>query len=295
MVRLRREIEGVRPNRAVPVPAYARDERARDAVLPAFAAAVRALPPGRTLLAGCPRPDLAAELARAGHWVTLTDLDEPQLQALHAAWPPEVLGRATLQARAYGDAAFSPSSFDHVVLADALHRYLEPAWLVRKAARELKPDGRLVLRALVCGSVADVAAAAAAEGGPWQRPAELALPGLERLARGPLAALVVGRHAQDAIARGAHLQAARFGTPWPELRAALAAAGLREDDVLVGATRSLQAADLLWDATPVARRGLVALLQRLPPAADALDAATLGARVVLVQACRALRGPSFKF
>lgn len=295
MVRLRREIEGVKPNRAIPLPAYARDDVAQDAVLPAFAAAVRALPAGRTLLAGCPRPDLAAELARAGHWVTLTDLDDPQLQALHAAWPPEVLGRTTLQARGYGDAAFSPSSFDHVVLADALHRYLEPAWLVRKATRELKPDGRLVLRALVCGPLADLATAAAPERVAWHRAAHAVIAGLERALRGPFAALVAGPHARDAVARGAHLQAARFATPWADLHEALTAAGLAVDEVLVGSTLRLQAADLLWDATPAARRTVAALLERWPPAADRHDAASTGARVVLVQARRALRGPSFQF
>ena len=83
MVRLRREIEGVRPNRAIPLPSYCLDAAASSAVLPAFDRYVQGCEPGRTLLAGGVRSDLAIALARAGHWVTVSDLDATALERLH--------------------------------------------------------------------------------------------------------------------------------------------------------------------------------------------------------------------
>src|SRR5688500_11541275 len=110
MVRLKREIEGVRPDRAVPSPPYALQPDVSACLLPWLDAQVLSREPGRVLLAGVPRADLAVSLARAGHWVTLCDLDEEAVARLHARLEPKVAGRLTLVDRSYGEAAFAPSS-----------------------------------------------------------------------------------------------------------------------------------------------------------------------------------------
>jgi SAM-dependent methyltransferase len=288
MVRLRREIEGVRADRAVPPPGYSLDLIGRDAVLPAFAERVRALEPGRTLLAGTQWPELAAELARAGHWVTLADVAEFEVATLHARLTPDVAARLTIQAKPYGDAAFSPSSFDYVVLADALHRYQEPVWLLKKAARELKPDGVLVLRALVHGAVPDGPAGVGKSRG---RIAANVLAAVERGARSAAAPWLVDAAAREALDRGAHLQSDRFAQPLAEVLAAVAGAQLAQDSLLAGHTQRLRVADLLYGSRGLARHLLRALAARLPTEADTVDRAAETSRAVLVVARRALRAP----
>jgi len=294
MVRLKREIEGIRPNRAVPVPPYALQPDVSASVLPWLDTQVRSHEPGRVLLAGTPRPDLAVALARDGHWVTLSDLDDEAMARLHARLEPRIAGRLTLVNRSYGDASFAPSSFDLVVLSDALHMYLEPVWLVHKAARELKADGHFVARALVTGDLADCSdcglppsAAEGAHVSGLESAALQVLAQLEAALRGPAAALVANGRAREAVARGAHLQAERFA---PQVGAVTEAIGavLSIEHVCVGHTLRLRLGDALYGVRSPLRRALFEALRRLPEQARAADRARKGPRLLGILARKAL-------
>jgi len=285
MVRLRREIEGVRPNRAIPMPSYSLDAAASGAVLPALDRWLQGCEPGRTLLAGGVRQELAIALAQAGHWVTVSDLDADQLDQLHARLTPSEAGRLTLVDRGYGDAAFAPSSFDLVVIFDAMHTYFEPAWLVNKAARELKPDGMLAARVLTRGSAAPLQ--------PWSetvhpdshvdrsaaRAAQRGLAGVETLLRSKAAPALCTPAATDAVERGAHFCAQRFATDLTQVLAWYNGA-LTLEKAFVGHSLRLQAADALFGLRHVAHEALLAALQHLPPSATSQDLNRPDARVV---------------
>ena len=294
MVRLRREIEGVRPNRAIPLPSYCLDAAASSAVLPAFDRYVQGCEPGRTLLAGGVRSDLAIALARAGHWVTVSDLDATALERLHARLTPAEAGRLTLVDRGYGDAAFAPSSFDLVVLFDAMHTYFEPAWLVNKAARELKPDGVLATRILTQGNPAPLKAwSPAPQPGSrleqaTEQTARRLLHGLDQMLRSRVAPLVCEATATDALERGAHLCAGRFATDLAEVLHWYEGT-LSLEKAFVGHSLRLQAADALFGLRPGAHAALQAALLRLPEAATAQDAAQPAARVVALVARKRLQ------
>ncbi len=289
MVRLRREIDGVRPNRAIPVPAYAGDEQASRAILPSFDDLVRELPLGRVLLAGVPQVALALALARRGHWVTQSDLDDEQIAQLHKNLTPQEAGKITLVNREYGQAAFAASSFDAGVLFDAMHTYFEPQLLIGKIAREIKPDGVLLLRTLVQGPV------------PSSTPVRKNLQFLAEKATRPLAhqltqaahnkmaALWTTAHAREAIDRGAHLQNPRFA---PQMSTVLqqVAAFLQVENTVIGHTLRLQLADLLTGARPNLRPVLRKAIEKVPEMATPSDAQCSDARVVGLVARRTLLG-----
>lgn len=289
MVRLRREIDGVRPNRAVPVPAYAGDEQASRAILPSFDDLVRALPLGRVLLAGVPQVALALELARRGHWVTQSDLDDEQIAQLHNNLTPQEAGKITLVNREYGQAAFAASSFDAAILFDAMHTYFEPQAVIGKIAREIKPDGILLLRTMVQGS----AQPSAPVRKNLQFLAEKATRPLARqltqAAHNKVAALWTTAHAREAIDRGAHLQNPRFA---PQMATVLqqVAAFLQVETTLIGHSLRLQLADLLTGARPNLRPVLLVALEKLPELATPSDGQRSEARVVGLVARRTLLG-----
>lgn len=290
MVRLRRELEGIRRRFEVPVPSYALDPAASAALLPGLAAWLRSREPGRLLMAGAPQADLARELAAAGHWVTVCDLTAEQVAELHRTLTPREAERLTLVDKGYGEASFGASSFDHIWLADSAHQYAEPRWLFQKAARELKPDAWLAARLLVQGQVEGLATADAASsaGHAWAvRLAQATLARLGATLHTPLAPVLAGSSAVEAADRGAHLRASAFAaeasTGLDEL-----AQSLRIEQVLVGHTLRLALADLAWGLHAPSHRLALAALQRVPELATAADLRSTAPRVVGVLARRAL-------
>ncbi len=288
MVRLKREIDGVRRNPAVPVPAYALAPASAGAVLPWLDSWLVRREPGRVLVAGVPRIELARTLARAGHWVTVCDLAEGEATALQARLTPAEAGRLTLIERDYGEAAFGPSSFDLVVLLDALQRYREPRWLIHKAHRELKIDGYLALRALVQGDVPPQSVRL-----PPAKPLAMELQLgrlLDRVAQrlpGRIGLALLGAHAREAIERGAHLHTARFAQPLAEVLADVQAL-LAIEELAVGHTQRLRLAEWAWDARAPIDRTLPIWLERLPALATQTDLLRRDPRVVAIIARKKL-------
>lgn len=276
MVRLKREIEGAQRHPGVPVPGYALTRKGSALVLPWLDTWLVQQEPGRVLLAGVPRMALARQLAQLGHWVTVSDLAAGEAVAVQAELTPTEAGRLTLVERDYGEVAFGPSSFDLIVLFDALQRYREPHWLVHKAQRELKVDGRLVIRALVRGNVPDhpkrlpLAQPSPAEAGlsRLMTRAESRLHG--PVGRVGLGRLLLGPRAMEALDRGAHLQGARFAQEAADVLADVISL-LDVEQLAVGHSRRMQLAEWCWDARALARRVLPIWADRLPALATEAD------------------------
>ena len=288
MVRLKREIEGVRRHPGVPVPAYALTSEGAIGVLPWLDSWLVQQEPGRVLFAGAPRVDLARTLARAGHWVTVCDLADGEATALQARLTPAEAGRLTLVERDYGEAAFGPSSFDLIVLADALHRYREPRWLINKAHRELKIDGRLALRALVQGAI-PVLPTCLPPAKPLAIETQLGHT-LARVARrlpGRLGFALLGAHAREAMDRGAHLHTTRFAQPAAEVIDDVQSL-LAVEQVAVGHSQRLRLAEWCWDARAPIDRVLPIWLGRLPALATPADLERHDPRVVAIIARKKL-------
>lgn len=292
MVRLRREIDGVRRNYAVPTPGYAQDPVASARVLPALDAWLLQQEPGRVLLAGALRRDLAQSLAAAGHWVTVADLTDDEMRDWHAQLRPEEAAHLTLMARSYGEIAFGPAVFDRIALFDALGGYREPAWVINKVARELKPDGYLVARALIHGPIPAV----------WpmqlglhpqkttERVLHRALDRAESLLQGRLASMLLGPAAHEAIDRGAHLAAGRFAMDAEGLHH-MVAASLQVEQAWVASPDRTRGCDLLWGAREPLRAGLLRAIaatsaQATMLAVDATTCAGLLARRALAGGVR---------
>ena len=293
MVRLRRELEGIHRDRAVPTPGYAADPTASALILPGLDRRARALVGDRVLVAGEPRVDLALELAETGHWVTVTDLDAERLADVHAQASPQAAGRLTLVDKAYGDAAFGPSSFDTVLLYDAIHAYDRPAWLVRKVERELKFDGYLIARLLVKGPIdAERSGEQANTSSPNRALQRVARRCIERVEAGcasPLAPILLDGRGRDAVDRGAHLQRGRFSGSMDSL-AEILDRQLVAEQWWIGHTLRLRACDLLFGARLALRQTLLRALPVLPECADTADIALSDSRVVGLVARKALGG-----
>lgn len=288
MVRLQREIEGVRRHPGVPLPPWADEARISAALLPWLDLWLARREPGRVLVAGVLRLELARSLARAGHWVTVSDLPSGAATALAARLTPAEAGRLTLVEHDYGEAAFAASSFDLVVLSDALHRYRQPRWLLHKAQRELKVDGHLALRALVHGAVPPhPAREPPAVALAMEKQLALLLDRLEpRLVR-PLGKALLGPRAQEAIERGAHLATPRFAGDGAEVLAAVASL-LAIEHVAVGHSDRLRLAEWSWDARPPLDRLLPIWLARLPALATPADLARTAPRLLAIVARKKL-------
>jgi len=277
LVRLRREIDGVRRNAAVPEPAHAADAEASAWVLPTLDRQLTACQQARVLLAGSARRDLALQLTRADNWVTVADLDSDSAQRWHRDLPAELAARLTLVTRPYGEVTFAPASFDRVALFDMLGRYRQPAWVLHKASRELKPEALLFVRDR--GRVAG----RADPSDPLQRALERGMRGLRWTAQGPIGPLAFGPRALEAIDRGAHLTAAALADA-DSLRD-LVAATLPIDEVLTGHPLRLACAELAFGASEFVRRALATCVHRLPEAHDG----TAGLAAVGIVARRALK------
>ena len=285
MVRLRREIEGVRRNWAVPVPGYARDAQTTAWVLPQLDRWLIQQAPGRTLLAGSVRRDLAEALARAGHFVTVADLDDDEIADWHAQLPAALAAQLTLVAKPYGEMAFGPASFDRIALFDALARYRQPQWVVAKAARELKPDATLAVREPVRQPLGELARFAEPTG-VTHRMLGPALTVLDAVLHGRHNRLLLNRQAREAIDRGAHLQQQRFAAVGSDVPAYLTA-HLTLDTGWLGHPLRLQFADVAFGARLPLRRVLAQAVAHVPESAPAEER---GVRAVGLLARRALAG-----
>lgn len=290
MVRLRREIEGIRRNHAMPPPPYAGDDLASALILPAVPDWLATHSQGRTLLAGAVPRALAERLVRAGQWVTVADLDEDSLRRWHADLAPEVAAQLTLLARPYGEVSFGPASFDRIALLDALATYREPQWLLAKVVRELKPDAYFALREVLRGPLPPA----------WQREtprkrgrranlAKRVLDPLGRAALGPLAPWLLGASALEAIDRGAHLQSLRCALEAKEVQS-LVAGILTEEELWLGTPARLHACSLLSDAKPTLRTAILELIKFIPEAGFDPSEPADAVRCVGLVARRALPG-----
>ena len=178
MVRLRREIEGIAINHALPIPAYALDLTASQLILPSLDERIDALEPGRILLAGVPTPDRARRLVGAGHRVTIADVASDEIASFNAQLGTDTAAKVTVMDKPYGESSFGPSSFDAVLLLDTLHRFAKPMWVAQKAFRELKFDGYLICRVWVHGPAPQDTATAGTNDSPlpdmlWDQASDL--------------------------------------------------------------------------------------------------------------------------
>jgi hypothetical protein len=292
MVLLRRELDGIHLDRAIPVPSYALAESLSSLVLPTLDRLLLDRCGERVLLAGALRLPLAITLAEGGHFVTICDLEPGQERAVHARLPVSAAGHITLLDKVYGQAGFAPSSFDTIVLYDRLHAYDRPAWLTHKIARELKVDGLLVARLLVRGRLPGAAQPAADGDDLPVRIGRVGVEALVRASRTRLAWLLLAEEAREAIDRGAHLASARFAAP---LEATVAAVGehLHFEELLPGHSARLALIEGAWGA----RRAVAALMLRaadaLPELAEGADAGRDAVRAVGLLARRGIgRGPA---
>ena len=290
MVRLRREIDGIALNHARPVPAHALDSDANQLILPTFDETVAALPAGRALLAGVPTVARAEALVRAGHHVTVADLERHELHAFNAALGPAASSKLTLVDKPYGEAAFGPSSFDAIVLMDTAHRYVQPRWIAQKAYRELKFDGHLCCRLWVHGPApADTTPVSSTSSGLppqlWQT--------LTSACKSPAAVLLLDRLGRDAIDRGAHLPTESFAAPWAQTLDELGDR-LTLLNTIVGHTMRLRAAELFYGARPALRALLSAAIETVPELADDADLQRGGARAVGARWQKRLGGARLK-
>lgn len=302
MVRLRREIDGVRRNYAVPELPWSRDPQWSAAALPVWSEVILEHCPQATgwplrvgLAGQLPTALLAAVLAR-GHLVTWVEPSPALRDTLLAGLPAESSGRLTVVNKDYGDAALSGSAFDLLVLADTLAGYAEPRWVLTKLARELKPGGIGLLRAVVRGPLPDTTKGLTHHTSPagafssvyadqWVaalRQASAALPTAPALVQQAL----LRWPAREAADRGAHLS----GHPWaPEASAVLAATAetLTVTDCWQGHPDRLWLADLQWQARVGIRRAALAALQQVAPLG--LSSAT-APRLIALRAERRLAG-----
>jgi hypothetical protein len=295
MVRLRREIEGIRVDLSIPMPAYATDNTASTMVLPGFDRLLGAIDGARVLVAGAPRAQLAMALAEAGRQVTITDLGADRVRQLHKRLSPPVSSRVNLVEKPYAETSFSASSFDVAIYSDLLHRYPQAQWLIHKLQRELKVDGVLYARLFVRGDMARLPdfdqRVTAQVPTPSQQTAALAGHGLaiaiEATATGRLAGLMLSAKGRDAVERGAHLPSVSFaGDALEQLDAV--ASRLRIEALHVGHGIRCRLANLLFGAHTPVRRAITRCAEGLPDTADAEDLSRPSARVVGVVARKAL-------
>lgn len=302
MVRLRREIDGVRRNYAVPELPWGRDPQWSAAALPAWSDLLLAHCPQatgwplRVGLAGQLPTSLIAAVLERGHLVTWVEPSPTLRDALLATLPPEASGRLTIVNKDYGDAALSGSAFDLLVLADTLAGYAEPRWVLTKLARELKPGGIGLLRAVVRGPLPDGNAGLTNHTGmsgsasvepvdrlvSALRQASAALPAAPSLVQQALLCWP----AREAADRGAHLS----GHPWaPQASAVLAATAevLTVTDCWQGHPDRLWLADLQWQARAGIRRAALVALQQVAPLGQTT---ATGPRLIALRAERRLAG-----
>jgi len=295
MVRLRREIEGIHVDLAIPMPAYATGDTASALVLPSFDRLLRQIEGTRVLVAGAPRTALAVALAEAGKQVTITDLGADRVRSLHASLSPSVSGRLNLVEKSYADTTFSASSFDVAIFQDLLHRYPQAEWLIHKLQRELKVDGLLYARLFAQGDLSVLAdhqdhikpqrldAA--------QQAAVLAGHGLaiatEAVAAGPLGYLTLDGAGRDAVQRGAHLPRVSFAGDVADQVPAVASR-LRIESLELGHGIRCRLGNLLFGARAPLQQAILGCADALPDNAGQEDLGRHHPRVIGVVARKSL-------
>ncbi len=286
MVRLRRELDGIRLDRAVPPPPWALDPAASHAVTPSWATLVAELAHGRVLFCGRPDLDLALAAADAGAKVTVCDLNPGQARRFVARLTPAQAGAVQVVTKVYGSATFTPSAFDTVVLADHLHAYEAPEWVVHKLQRELKVDGVCLARLWVTGPLGELPedAPVGAAPAPWQAKAwqTLARP-LRAMTSGPTAPLWWRGPALEARDRGVR----RLDASLPVQLQAIADK-LHVEQVRVGSTVRAEATALGVGAHGPLSAASFRAAAAWSELADDEDRLRTAGRVVIVQARRAL-------
>ncbi len=295
MVRLRREIEGIRVDLSIPMPAYALSDTASAMVLPGFDRLLHEVEGTRVLVAGAPRTELAIALAEAGRQVTITDLGSDRVKRLHANLSPTLSSRINLVEKPYAETSFSASSFDVAIYHDLLHRYPQAEWLIHKLQRELKVDGRLYARLYVRGDLAKLSRSDVQvmphQAEPAQQAAALAAHGLaiamEAAATGRWAAVMLNAKGRDAVQRGAHLPSESFAGDAAEQLNAVASR-LRIEGLEVGQSLRCRLASLLFGAHPPLQRAVERCARGLAETADEEDLDRKKPRVVGVVARKAL-------
>ncbi len=101
---------------------------------------------GRVLFVGAGWPATAFELAREGRFVTLLDPSLERLKPLREEVASTGLAsHLTLDSRPYGDVSFESGTFEAVVLFDPFPYMASPAALIKKAGRELRAGGTLLI------------------------------------------------------------------------------------------------------------------------------------------------------
>ena len=290
MVRLRREIEGIRVDLAVPVPAYAQHPEAAAAILPGLSPHIDGLSAGGVLLAGATTAALTNHLADAGHTVTVCDVAKHDVRALHGALSQQAGSRVTIVDKPYGDAGFGPSSFDAIIHLDNMHRFARPAWAVAKMYRELKFDALLIARMLVTGPAPEgVDGAAGRVSDPY---VAATVRRLRRAYTGSGAAMVLDADGRDAIDRGAHLGEREFAGDWLQTMAAITEK-LAPEQMLAGHSQRLRLVRMMYGARAPVLEVLRRLAPRAPELADDADLASGRPRVVGVVARKLLGGRAF--
>ncbi len=151
MVQLRREMEGLGLDPARIPPAWWNDVEVRkvlDRPVRAWLAERGPDEDQRVLAAGVGPHEITQWLHR-GCQVSVVEDDPERARAILRAAGPRWAGRLNVQARAWGDVRFERASFDVIVLNGELNRYGHAINAGRKAARELKMGGRLLVRLTV--------------------------------------------------------------------------------------------------------------------------------------------------
>lgn len=276
MVRLRREIDGISVDPALPRPTYALDPTATRLILPTFDLQIGALPVGRTLIAGVPTPERAVALAEAGHSLTICDVASDETERFAAALPPAVAAKLTLVDKPYGQASFGPSSFDNLLLLDTLHRFAKPRWVAQKAFRELKFDGTFACRIWVTGPAPEDASATR-DIPPAAMTA--ALRSAQALWTGPAMRVLLTARGRDAVQRGANFRGPQQACDWISTVEAVAEK-LTLESTDIGSSARLQAAELLYGARAPVRTLVSQSMESLPATASQADLDSGAPRVI---------------
>ena len=289
MVRLRREIEGIRPDLSILPPVWAGSSKADDVLCPSWRPLLEATPGQQVLFCGAPDWSWIVERASQGAQVTCCDLDPASARRLALTLPAELAGRVQVLDKPYGEAVFTPSAFDLIVSTDQLHRYPQAQWLVRKMQREIKVDGLLLARLVVAGGAVvpgDLASAIEHAAEPASRTSRALDTGLLALeTQTQISSLWLSDDGLEALERGA-LDRQVGGQLAPQLEAV--SSHLTVERVWVGnPLRARLARFVRYGTRPIS--ALSQRLARLVPAFANFDPdSSDDERVVIVQARRAL-------
>ena len=149
MVRLKREIEGLKRDPEKCLPVYLEDEERRERLDTLFRGRIEEVSweeGGRVLLV-CPPLSLARRILELASHVTIVEPDSRRtadlLEGLSSISDVRTL---TLHAREYAEISFERSAFDLTISFDDLNGYFSPGNALRKYGRELKVSGVFIGR-----------------------------------------------------------------------------------------------------------------------------------------------------